>query len=103
MPVVAARLLAVAVHALLHHGPFAVIGDEETVQVQIKTILHRGAIDLRDQPAGARKPGTVKANTVAEQAQLVGGSSGMPAAAAADMDAEFASERRQSALQCPND
>ncbi|MEH2513984.1 hypothetical protein V1291_005338 [Nitrobacteraceae bacterium AZCC 1564] len=36
MPVVAARLSFVFVHALLHHGPLAVIGDEEPVQIRSK-------------------------------------------------------------------
>ena len=32
MPMVAARLLLVAVHALLHDRPLAVVGHEEPVQ-----------------------------------------------------------------------
>ena len=50
-PVIAARLPAIAVHALLHHDPVAVVGDDEAVQVEIEAVLHRGAVDLGDQPA----------------------------------------------------
>ena len=51
---IAASLPQRAVHALLHHHPMAVVGDDETVQVELKTILHRGAVDLGDQTAGRR-------------------------------------------------
>ena len=55
MPVIAARLALVAVHALLHHRPLAVIGDEEAVQVEIEAVLHGGAVDLGHKAAGARE------------------------------------------------
>ena len=55
MPVIAARLPLVAVHALLHHRPVAVIGDEEAMQVEVEAVLHGGAVDLRHQAAGARE------------------------------------------------
>src|SRR6188768_2482578 len=53
MPVVAARLTLLAVHALLHHRPLAVVGDDETVQVEIEPVLDGGAVDLGDKSAGA--------------------------------------------------
>ena len=53
MPVIAAGLALVAVHALLHHGPVAVVGDEEPVQVEIEAVLHGRAVDLGDEAAGA--------------------------------------------------
>ena len=53
MPMIATGLSFVAVHALLHHRPFAVIGDEKTVQIEFKAVLHGRAVDLGDQPAGA--------------------------------------------------
>ena len=55
MPVIAARLALVAVHALLHDGPVAIIRDDEAVQVEIETILHGGAINLSHQAAGPCK------------------------------------------------
>jgi hypothetical protein len=99
MPVVAARLPLVAVHALLHDGPLAVVGDEEAVQVEVETVLHRGAVDLGDQTARARQPGAVEADALAEQPQLIGRFPGVPAAAAADMDSQFVLQRPEAALQ----
>src|ERR1051326_1609852 len=43
--VMPAATSARAVHALLHHYPVAVVGDHKTVQIKIKTVLHRGAVD----------------------------------------------------------
>lgn len=99
MPVVAARLFPVAVHALLHDGPFAVIGDEEAVQIQIKTVLHGGAVHLGDQAAGARQLRAIKTDALAEQAQFIRRPARVLSAAAADMDTEFARKRLQAALQ----
>jgi hypothetical protein len=70
MPMVPARLLVVAVHALLHDRPLAVIGDEESVQIEIEAVLDRGAVDLGDEAARAGKLGAVEADTFAQQAQL---------------------------------
>jgi hypothetical protein len=51
LPMVAAGQAAIAVHALLHHHPLAVVGDEEAVQIEVETVLHRGAVDLGHQAA----------------------------------------------------
>src|SRR5258708_29606625 len=40
-PVVAPCLTRRGVHPLLDHGPRAVVGDDEPVQVKIETVLHR--------------------------------------------------------------
>jgi|SRR6516164_473366 len=95
MPVIAARLPRLAIHALLHHRPFAVIGDEEAVQIEIKAVLHRGAVDLGDETTGLRQLRAVEADALAECEKLVRRLARMLAAPAADMDAEFACERRQ--------
>src|SRR4051794_18585147 len=42
-PMIAAGLTAVAVHPLLDHHPAAIIGDDESVQIEIKPVLHGGA------------------------------------------------------------
>ena len=57
----AARCGVVAVHALLHHDPLAVVGDDEAVQVELEAVLHRGAVDLGDQPARPRQRRAVEA------------------------------------------
>jgi hypothetical protein len=50
-PVIAPRLAAIVVHPLLHHHPFAVVGDDEAMEIEIEAVLHGGAVDLGDQPA----------------------------------------------------
>src|SRR3954449_3088262 len=85
-PMIATGLPALPVHSLLHHGPMAVIGHDEAVQVQVEPILHRGAIDLRNQPAGSGLSGAVKADSLANCDQLVRGLPGVLAAASADVD-----------------
>ena len=93
VPMVAARLLVVAVHALLHDGPFAVIGHEEAVQVEIEAVLDGGAVDFGDKAARAGQLGTVETNAFAQQAQFVRRLPRMLASAAADMDAKLIRER----------
>ena len=99
MPVIAPGLPLVAVHALLHHRPFGVSGDEEAVQIKVKPILHRRAVDLGYQSAGAREFCAVEADAVTEQHQLVRRLARMLAAAAADIDAELILQRSEPALQ----
>ena len=101
MPVVAPCLALVAVHALLHHGPVAVIGDEEPVQIEIEAVLHGGAVDLGDQPAGAGQRGGVEADAVAERSQLVRRAARVLAPPAADMDAEFPCNGASPRLSAP--
>ena len=62
MPMVAARLLLVAVHALLHDRPLPVVGHEEPVQIKVEAILDGGTVDLRDQTAGAGQLGAIEAD-----------------------------------------
>ena len=89
-PVIAPRLAVVAVHALLHDHPFAVVGDDEAVQIEIEAVLHRGAVDLGDQPAGLRQRRAVEADALADRHQFLRRLARMLAAAAADMEAELA-------------
>ena len=103
MPMVAARLACIAVHALLHDGPLAVIGDEEAVQVKVEAVLHGGAVDLGDEAAGARQRRRVEPQAVAKRAQLIGRLAGVAAAAAAHVDAELVLQRCQAALEGADD
>jgi hypothetical protein len=103
MPVVPARLLLVAVHALLHDRPLAVVGHEEAVKVQVEAVLDGGTVDLRDKTARARQLGSVDADALAEQAQLVWRLPRMLSAAAAHVDAEFVGEWSQAALEGTDD
>jgi len=71
VPMVAACLSFVAVHACCNDRPLAVVGHEEAVQIEVETVLHGGAVDLGNQPAGARQVRCIKADTLAQQAQFV--------------------------------
>ena len=92
-PMIAARLPLAVVHALLHHHPFAVIGDDEAMQIEVEAVLHRGAVDLRHQPAGRRQGRPVEADALSDGDKLLRGPARMLAASAADVDAELGRER----------
>ena len=102
-PVIAARLPHLAVHTLLDHGPMAVVGDNETVQVEIEAVLHGGAVDLGDEPAGGGERRSVEAHLISDRDQLVRGLAREPAAPAADVNPELALQRREPALERSND
>ena len=87
---IAARLLALAVHALLHHDPAPLVGDDEAVEVEIEAVLHRGAVDLGDQPArlGERRP--VETDSFADFDEFLRRLPRISPAAAADVNPEFA-------------
>src|ERR1700692_2615228 len=103
MPVVAARLLLVSVHTLLHHRPSAVVGHEEAVEVEIKAVLYGSVVDLGDQSARAGESGAVEPDAFAECLQFVRRLAGVLTSTAADVDAKFVRERRQPALEGAND
>lgn len=100
MPVIASRLPLVAVHALLHHRPFAVGRHEEAVQVKVETVLDRGAVDLGHQAAGARQLCAVEADAVGELQQLVRRLARVLTSAATDINSELVLKRSEPALQC---
>ena len=102
-PVIAAGLAALAVHPLLHDHPFAVVGDEEPVQIEVETVLHGGAVDLGDQPAGAGQRVAVEADPIADRHELVRSLSRVRAAAAADVQPELARQRLEAPLQRADD
>ena len=99
MPMVAARLFLVAVHALLHDRPVAIVGHEESVEVEIEAVLDGGAVDFGDQTACAGEPGAVETHAFAQQVQFVRRLPRMLSPPAADMDAEFVRKRSQPALE----
>src|SRR5262245_57035089 len=93
MPMVAAGLPFAAIHPLLNDGPFAVVGDEKAMQVKLKPVLHRSAVDLGNQPAGARERCPVKADALAERRELIGRATRMLSASAAHMNAKLVLQR----------
>ena len=70
---IAPGLPSIAVHALLHHDPVSIIGDDETVQIEIEAVLDSGAIDLGHQPARPCEIRTVEADAIADGDQFVRG------------------------------
>ena len=87
------------VHALLDDHPMAVVGDDEAVQIEVETILDGGAVDLGHEPAGIGERGAVDPDPLADRRQFVWRLARLLAAAAADMDSEFARQRLEAALQ----
>src|SRR5437588_9327732 len=98
-PVIAASLLELAVHSLLHYDPMAVVGDDEPVQIRLEAVLHSGTVDLCHQAAGGGEPGPVKAHLVTDLDQLVRRLPRIFSAPAADVNPELLLQRSQPALQ----
>ena len=96
---VAASGAARIVHALLDDGPFALVGDDEAVQIEIETVLNRGAVDLRHQPADVGERSAVDPDPLANRGEFKGRLSRLLAPAAADMDSEFARQGLEASLQ----
>src|SRR5260370_15521372 len=86
MPMVAARLPLVAIHALLNDRPFALVGHDETAQGKVKAVLHRGAVDLGHEPACPRQCRTVSSEVFPECCQFLRPAGRVLAAATADMN-----------------
>ena len=89
---IASRLFAVAVHALLHHDPAAVVGDHEAVQIKFKSVLHGGAVDLRHQAACGGEFAAVKADAIADGDEFVRRLTRMLAAPTTNPQAKLAIE-----------
>src|SRR6476620_8404841 len=93
MPVIAPRLPLVAVHALLHDRPLAVLRDEEAVQIEIETVLHGGAVDLRHEAACARQGLRVESDVFAERGEFIRRAAGMLAVPAANVNSKLVLQR----------
>ena len=73
------------------------------MQIEIETVLNRGAVDLGDEPAGPRQCSAVKPDPLADRDKLVRRLARLLAATAADVEAELVRERRQAALERADD
>ena len=102
-PVIAARLLVIAVHALLDHHPSPVVGDNEAVEIEIEAVLHSGAVDFGDQAARRRQRTSIEADALANGDQLAWRRATVLAAPAADMDPKVARDRIEPAFQRAKD
>ena len=98
-PMIAARRAARIVHALLDDSPAPVVRDNEAMQIEIETILDGRAVDLRHQPADVGERGAVESDPLSDRHEFKRRLARMPAAAAADMDSEFARQGLEAALQ----
>src|SRR5580693_9612229 len=76
-----------------------VVGDDEAVQIKVEPILNRGAVDLRHQTADVGERGAVDPDPIADRGEFKRRLARLLAAAAADMDSEFARERLEPSLQ----
>ena len=63
MPVVTPGGSAVFTHALLHHAPLTGIGYNKAVQVQLKSILYGGIVNLGAQLTATHKMPGIHAGT----------------------------------------
>ena len=100
---IAPGLAAVAVHALLDHDPVSFVGDDEAVEIEVKAVLDRCAVDLGDEPARPGERRAVEAHPITDRDKLMRRLARVAAAPAADMDAELPRQRCQTALQRSND
>ena len=102
VPVIAARQPVRLVHPLLNDGPLAVGGDDEGVQVNLKAVGDGVVVDAGGESAGAHERVTVEADTVGNGAELRRCIAGVPAAAAAHIDAQLRGPRVQALLERPH-
>jgi len=72
--------------------------ENERVQVDLKAVRDGVVVDLRRQPAGADQGFAIQAVTIGHRAQLIRSVARMPAASAANIDAQLV-RAVQSALQ----
>jgi hypothetical protein len=101
-PMIAASRATQVVHALLDNGPMAIVGDDEAVQVKIKSVLHRCAIDLRHQAAHAGQRRPVDSDPLPDRCEFNRRLSRLLAATAADMEPEFSREGLEASLERPD-
>src|SRR5687767_11106237 len=100
---VAACLLALAVHALLHHYPIALISDDEAMQIQVEPVLHRRAVHLRHHSAGCRQCRAIETDALADRDEFAWRRPRVFATATADMNSQLAGQRRKSAFERADD
>lgn len=88
-PVITLGLTAVAVHALLDHDPVSVIGDDEAMEIEVKPILDRRAINLGDKPARSGERRAIKTDPITDRDKLMWRLARVIAAPATNMDTEL--------------
>src|SRR4029453_16695889 len=84
MPMITPRRARGGIHALLNHGPLAIDGHHKRVQIELKPVLDRRAVDLGGQPAVPDQGVTLQPVLVGDGEELVRRPARMLASAAAN-------------------
>ena len=84
-PMITPGLAAIAVHALLDHGPVPVIGDDEAVEIEVEPVLDGGTVDLGDEPARLGERRAVDADPIPDDQEFLRRLARMPATPTTDM------------------
>src|SRR5262245_63902531 len=92
-------LLAFAVHALLNHNPVPIIGDYETMQVKVKTVLHSSTVNFGNKPARFCERTAIKAHTIANGDQLARRLACVAAATTANVENELSLQRTEATFE----
>src|SRR5439155_4355657 len=66
-PVIAASLLRLAIHPLLNDHPAGVVADDETMEIELESVLDGGAVDLGDQPARSGERCAIETDALADR------------------------------------
>src|SRR5262249_11872993 len=89
MPMVSAGKSRIFVHPLLDNGPFSIGRNYKCVKINLKAVRDRVVVDSGRKTARPDESLTIEAPAIRNSSQLARRVPGMPAAAAADVDAEF--------------
>jgi hypothetical protein len=101
--VITSSLAEFAVHPLLNYYPVSIIRYDESVEIEVKPILDRRAVDLGDQTTGFRERSAVKAYLISNRDQFVRGPARVVAAPPANVDAQLPGQRLKASLERTDD
>ena len=99
MPMITSRETALIVQTLLHHGPFALGGNDKGMEIDLEAVGNRVVVDSRCQPACPDQRLTVETTPLRNRSQFVRSITRVPAASTANINAEFIGTAMQSSLQ----
>src|SRR5258708_4572343 len=98
LPMIATGLTEFVIHSLLNNAPVTVFGGDEGMQVQVKAVLDRGAVNFRHESAGPHQRGGINAGHITDTHQLLWGPARVRALAAAYINPELVLYRSDSAF-----
>ena len=103
MPVIAAGESGGVVHALLHDGPFAGVGEDEIVEVELESVGDGVVVDLGGEATGASEFVAIESGAGGDVAEFVGSATRVATTSAANVKAEFVGARIESAFERAHD